>query len=103
MTEKKLLQNKLLLHFSSVLVVLAWLVFLLHRYLGFLQAEVMYRNGQLMTTTAAYIVLMLLLLMTVLQGAGIMMYHKSPANKRLPSLVEYVTVRGVLAEMKRVE
>lgn len=87
MTEKKLLQNKLLLHFSSVLVVFAWLVFLLHRYFGFLQAEVMYRNGQLMTTTAAYIVLTLLLLMTALQTAGIMMYYKSPANKQLPFII----------------
>ncbi|OCS93196.1 methyl-accepting chemotaxis protein [Caryophanon latum] len=87
MTEKKLLQNKLLLHFSSVLVVLAWLVFLLHRYLGFLQAEVMYRNGQLMTTTATYIVLMLMLFITVLQGIGIVMYYKKPANKRLPLLI----------------
>lgn len=87
MTEKKLLQNKLLLHFSSVLVVFAWVVFLLNRYLGFLQAEVMYRNGQLMTTTAVYIVLTLLLLMTALQGTGIVMYYKKPANKRLPLLI----------------
>ena len=87
MTEKILLQNKLLLLFSIVLSLGAIIVFVLHQYTGFLQAQIMLKNGQLMTTETMYIVVGMLAVLCLLAAISCKLYVQEPTHKLLPLFI----------------
>lgn len=87
MIEKKMLQNKLLLIFSTVLSAVALIVFVMHQYFGFLEGRIIMENGQVMTYQTKTVVIGLLVTLFLVVIVGWTMYKKHPSNHRLPWLI----------------
>lgn len=84
MIKKNVLQNKLLLIFSTVLSIVALVVFILHQYFGFLEMQMIIRNGQLMSHQAKNAVIGMLIVLFGLVIVNWVMYKKHASDERLP-------------------
>lgn len=85
MSNRKKLQNKLLLIFSTVLSLSALIVFFLHKQFNFLQQQVLLENGEINSNTTPIIILLALLL--ILNIASWSIHTKNNLDKKTPWLI----------------
>ena len=83
MIKKNVLQNKLLLIFSTVLSIVALVVFILHQYFGFLEMQMIIRNGQLMSHQAKNAVIGMLIVLFGLVIVNWVMYKKHASDEQV--------------------